>query len=215
MYTVRHEPKQVFVVPERREGDVIIGVEGSPRKGGNSHTLLAAIMAGVQEAGETGQQVHLRDYRYEPCIGCEKCRKDKICTRFQDGMTLLYPLIQESRGLVLVSPVHNYNVTAWIKAFIDRLYCYYDFEDTRPRAWSSRLAGQGRKAVIAAIAEQEDKRDMGVVMEAMRLPLEALGYEVLEEIAILRLFDRGVVAEHPRYLEQAKAAGGSLARALG
>ncbi len=194
---------------------MILGVEGSPRKGGNSHTLLAAVMAGVREAGEVGQAVHLRDYRYEPCIGCEKCRKDKICTRFQDGMTLLYPLIQESKGLVLVSPVHNYNVTAWLKAFIDRLYCYYDFEDTRPRAWSSRLAGQGRKAVIAAIAEQEDKKDMGVVMQAMRLPLEALGYEVLEEIAILRLFDRGVVKEHQGSLEQARAAGARLARALG
>jgi multimeric flavodoxin WrbA len=193
---------------------MVIGVEGSPRKSGNSHVLLRTILSGVEEAGVAAQSVHLRDCRYEPCIGCEKCRRDKICTRFQDAMTLLYPVIEESRGIVLVSPVHNYNVTAWMKAFIDRLYCYYDFEDTRPRAWSSRLAGQGRKAVIAAIAEQADKKDMGFTLEAMRLPLTALGFEIVAELPVLRLFDRGIVAKHEDILEQARNAGRTLAASL-
>jgi multimeric flavodoxin WrbA len=193
---------------------MIIGIEGSPRKGGNSHTMLKEILAGAQEAGQTCRDVHLRDCRYEPCVGCEKCRKDKICTRFQDGMTLLYPQLQEAKGLVLISPVHNYNVTAWMKAFIDRLYCFYNFENTRPRAWSSQLAGQGRKAVIAAIAEQEHEKDMGFAMDAMRLPLEALGYEVVTELPVLRLFDRGIIRDHAELMEQARRAGRTLAEAL-
>lgn len=193
---------------------MILGIEGSPRKGGNSHNLLKAILAGAQDAGGDTKRVHLRDYRYDPCIGCEKCRKDKICTQLNDGMTLLYPRIKEAQGMVLISPVHNYNVTAWMKAFIDRLYCFYDFEDTRPRGWSSRLAGQGRKAIIAAIAEQEDKHDMGFTLEAMRLPLEALGYEIVAEMPVLRLFDRGIIKQHQDILDQAHEAGEKLARAL-
>jgi multimeric flavodoxin WrbA len=129
-------------------------------------------------------------------------------------MTLLYPQLLEAQGLVLISPVHNYNVTAWIKAFIDRMYCFYDFENTRPRGWSSRLAGQGRKAVIAAIAEQEDKKDMGFALEAMRLPLEALGYEIVAELPVLRLFDRGIIRDHQELLDQARQAGKKLAQAL-
>jgi multimeric flavodoxin WrbA len=171
-------------------------------------------MAGVHEAGASGFQAHLRDYRYEPCIGCERCRQDKTCTRFQDGMTLLYPRLEESQGLILISPVHNYNVTAWVKAFIDRLYCYFDFADTRPRAWSSRLAGQGRKAIIGAIAEQEEKKDMGFALEAMRLPLESLGYEIMTELPVLRLFDRGIISRHTELLEQAGSAGRELATAV-
>jgi multimeric flavodoxin WrbA len=193
---------------------MILGIEGSPRKGGNSHTMLSEVLAGAQNAGPFCHEVHLRDYKYEPCVGCEKCRTDKICTRFQDGMTLLYPQLLEAKGLVLISPVHNYNVTAWVKAFIDRMYCFYDFENTRPRGWSSRLAGQGRKAVIAAIAEQEDKKDMGFALEAMRLPLEALGYEIVAELPVLRLFDRGVIRDHQELLEQARQAGRKLAEAL-
>jgi multimeric flavodoxin WrbA len=193
---------------------MILTVEGSPRKRGNSHLMLEAIGEGIREEGRPLHEAHLRDYRYDPCIGCEKCRVDKICTRFQDGMTLLYPLIEEARGLVLISPVHNYNVTAWIKAFIDRLYCYFDFEDTRPRGWSSRLAGAGRKAVIGAIAEQTERKDMGFALEAMRLPLEAHGYEIVAELPVLELFDRGVIAKHPDLLDKAREAGRLLARSL-
>lgn len=193
---------------------MILGIEGSPRKAGNSHKLLQAILDGAASNGSTVASAHLRDHRYEPCVGCEACRRDKACTRFQDGMTVLYPQIEAAQGLVLISPVHNYNVTAWIKAFIDRLYCYYNFEDTRPRAWSSRLAGQGRKAVIAAIAEQEDKKDMGFTLDAMRLPLTALGYEIVTEIPILGLFDRGVVSRQDALMESATQAGRKLAEAI-
>lgn len=192
----------------------ILGIEGSPRKNGNSHRMLQAILEGASSGKPLSRCVHLRDYRYEPCVGCEKCRKDKICTRFKDGMTLLYPELMSCRGLVLVSPVHNYNVTAWMKAFVDRLYCFYEFQDTSPRQWSSRLAGQGRKAVIAAVAEQADKRDMGFTLDAMRLPLEALGYEIVTEIPVLGIFDRGGIKSHPHILEGARQAGTRLADAL-
>ncbi|MFP4072099.1 MAG: NAD(P)H-dependent oxidoreductase [Desulfovibrionales bacterium] len=71
----------------------------------------------------------------------------RICTGLLDVMTALYRPVIESRGLVLVCPTHNSNVTAWMKGFIDRLYCFYDFDKKLPGPWSSRLGGQGRKAV--------------------------------------------------------------------
>jgi len=192
----------------------VLGVEGSPRKRGNSHILLNTILTGVEDSGLKVHKVHLRDYKYASCIGCEQCRKNGQCSGQKDGMTLLYPLIEDSKALVLISPVHNYNVSAWVKAFIDRMYCYYAFADTRPRQWRSRLAGQGRKAVIAAIAEQTEKENMGFTLDAMRLPLEALGYEIISEIPVMQLFDRGIIAKHQEYLDQAWEAGSRLAAEL-
>ncbi|MCP1661531.1 MAG: flavodoxin family protein [Methanocalculus sp. MSAO_Arc1] len=192
----------------------ILGVSGSPRRGGNSDILLATILKGAGEAGAVTEAVHLRDYRFSSCTGCEACRTDGICTGLYDGMTLLYPKISSSQALVLVSPTHTYNITAEMKAFIDRCYCYYDFEDTRPRAWSSRLAGQGRKAIIASICEQEHKEDMGVAMEALRLPVQAMGYEIVAEMTVFSLFDRGAVRNCPDVLEEAKLAGRKLGKSL-
>jgi multimeric flavodoxin WrbA len=193
---------------------MVLGVGGSPRKSGNSDLLLRHILKGVQSSRLETHNVQLRDYYYQPCIGCEKCRTDKICTGLNDGMTLLYPLIYQSRGLVLVSPTHNYNITAWMKAFIDRLYCFYDFEDTRPRKWSTRMQGQNRKAVLAAVAEQEDEYDMGFTLEAMHRPLKALGYEVVGQLPVLGVFDRGGIKKNRDVLACAEQLGKKLAMAL-
>lgn len=192
----------------------VLGVGGSPRKVGNSDVLLESILKGAADKNVSTVKVHLRDFYYQPCIGCEKCRVDKICTGLNDGMTILYPEVYNSLGLVLVSPTHNYNVTAWMKAFIDRLYCFYDFEDTRPRSWSNRLAAQGRKAVLAAVAEQTDEYDMGFTLEAMRRPVEALGYEVVGELPVLGIFDRGRVRDEDKVLDAAEKLGQDLADSI-
>jgi multimeric flavodoxin WrbA len=179
----------------------VLGINGSPRKNGNSETILKQITSGISQSDCETNRVNLREYQFSSCIGCERCRKDKICTGVKDAMSHLYPVIMRSRGLVLVSPAHNYNVTAMMKSFIDRLYCFYDFENTRPRAWSSRLADQGRKAMIITICEQQDKEEMGFTTEAMEMPLKALGYDIVKTIPIFGIFDAGGVKNNAGILQ--------------
>ena len=131
-----------------------------------------------------------------------------------DGMSLVYSKVISSKGIVLVSPTHNYNITSWMKAFIDRLYCFYNFQNTRPRAWSSQLANQNRKAVIIAICEQENKNDMGFTLEAMKTPIEALGYQVIGEQSIFKIFDKGKVKQDSKAMEKAFSLGKKLAKSL-
>jgi multimeric flavodoxin WrbA len=192
----------------------VLGVGGSPRKRGNSDILLNRIVKGVIRSKIDAKLVQLRDLDYQGCIGCEKCRKDKICTGLTDGMSLVYPYLLEARGLVLVSPTHNYNITSWMKAFIDRLYCFYDFDDNRPRGWRSRLAGQNRKAVLGAVCEQENSSDMGFTLEAMRYPLQALGYEIFVEIPVFGIFDRGKIKDDDDVLANAEKVGVDFGESL-
>jgi len=192
----------------------VLGIGASPRKNGNTDLLLKHILEGARKEGAGTETVHLRDYLFQSCIGCERCRKDGICSGLKDGMQLLYPKIVASKGLVLVSPTHNYNITACMKAFIDRLYCFYIFTDERPRGWSSRLGNQDRKAGIAAVCEQVDKKDMGFTLEAMRLPIKALGYEVIDELPVLGLFDKGLVKHKEEILVRASGLGRNLAKSL-
>ncbi len=192
----------------------VLGIGGSPRKGGNSDVLLQYIGKGVYENNTAFHNLHLRNFQYQGCIGCEMCRKDKICTGLNDGMSLIYPVLLESKGLVLVSPTHNYNITAWMKAFIDRLYCFYNFDDNRPRGWSSAISGQGRKAVLAAVCEQKNRKDMGFTLEAMRLPLEALGYEIVGELPVLNIFDKAGVKDDNEVLQKAIKIGAKLSKSL-
>lgn len=189
----------------------IFGASGSPRRKGNSDILLQEIIKGAANLQVRTDSVNLTELNFKGCIGCEKCRKDKICTGLKDDMSPIYKNIIHSQGLILVSPTHNYNITSWMKAFIDRLYCFYTFENNRPRSWSSQLAGQQRKAVIAAVCEQENEEDMGFTIEAMRAPLKALGYEIVGELAVYNIFDKGKVKTDPKILEKAYSLGERIA----
>jgi multimeric flavodoxin WrbA len=190
----------------------IIGISGSPRRGGNSDHILDSILNGT---GADSDILYLSDIDFSSCVGCEQCRKDMICTRFDDELTPWYDKISKAKGMVLVSPVYNYNLTSWMKAFIDRLYCFYDFDDDRPRGWSSRLAGEDRAAALAIVAEQVEEEDLGVTMDALRMPIKALGYQIAGELMVFGKFEAGIVRKDPGVLGQAGDLGKKLAGILG
>ena len=58
------------------------------------------------------------------------------------------------------------------------------------------------------------RRINGIALEAMRWPLEAFGYEIIEEIAVFGLFDRGIIRKEKAILAQARQAGEKLAKAV-
>lgn len=192
---------------------LIVGISGSPRAGGNTETLLAALLRGAQAAGAHTEALFLREYQFSPCIGCEKCRKLKTCGTFQDDMHRLYPVLERADGLVVGSPTHNYNVTAIMKAFIDRLYPYYDFSADR-RTWSSRLGGPGKKALVFTIGEQPTPDNLGVTLPALALSFRALGFEIVQEWGVTGFFERGAVLKDPEVMGAAEERGRRLAEAL-
>ncbi|MCA1753367.1 MAG: flavodoxin family protein, partial [Spirochaeta sp.] len=142
----------------------VLLVGGSPRAKGNTDILLSSMQNELERNGLSTTLAFLRDYTINPCIGCEQCRTDKTCTRFLDGMHLLYPEIESAEGLVLASPTYNYNITPMTKAFIDRMYPYFNFSEQRPGPYSSRLADRPRVAVTLGICEQNEASEMGVTM---------------------------------------------------
>jgi len=194
----------------------MLGIGGSPRKGGNSDILLDRVLRGVRGAGATTETVQLRDYSFQSCIGCERCRREARCAGLQDDMQAIYPMIERSRGIVAVSPIHGYTVSALMKAFLDRLYCYYDFTEPRPGPVASRLAGQGRKAVIVAVGEQAtyELGGMDSTLNILRRNLEILGFDIVGELPVLGVFERGEVLKRPDVLETAEELGAQLGRAL-
>jgi len=63
----------------------ILGIGGSPRANGNSDAVLKTMVKTLHREIKT-EILQLRDYCFQSCIGCERCRKDKYCTGLNDGM---------------------------------------------------------------------------------------------------------------------------------
>lgn len=178
-------------------------ISGSPRAKGNTVSALAIAGSALSASGYSTELVRLRDHEFSPCIGCERCRADRECTGLTDGMTPLYEKLMAADLWVIASPVHNYNVTAWVKALIDRLYCFYDFDDsTHPRSWTSRLAGTGKHSIVIAVAEQLSEEDTGFALEAMSRPLAALGVPPLAAILLRGYFGTAALRRDGERCEQ-------------
>jgi multimeric flavodoxin WrbA len=96
----------------------ILYISGSPRKK-NSNTDYLLNHA---RAVTGGVFIKLIDYRIEPCNACRGCLKHSACTLDDDFSTVLTPMLLECDALVLGSPVFFNNVSAQLKAFIDRTW---------------------------------------------------------------------------------------------
>lgn len=185
----------------------VLGISGSPRKGGNTDIILKEILRGAEKSGMETEILFLRDYTINSCIGCEKCRKFLTCSQFNDGMNLIYPKVEEADILITGSPVYNYNITSLMKTFIDRLYPYYTFHGERPGRYSSRLQDKKREALVFSVCEQTDPKENDFATEAMSRPFEALGYNIADKMAIRGYFEKGSVLRDDDLIRKVHSAG--------
>lgn len=192
----------------------IIGIVGSKRKNGNTACLVKEALKGAGEEGAKTRVIYLGDYTIEDCRGCEGCRDTLKCV-IDDGMQQLYPLLLECDGLILGSPVYFYNVTAGIKAFIDRCYCHEIFDSTDRSCWISvHEASGGKYAGIIVVGEQHDEKYMGFAAEAMQVSLDDLGFRVVDVVKGAGFWGPGEVLGDQEILKRAKKMGMRVAKTL-
>ena len=98
----------------------ILGIEGSPRKDGNTEKLLGRILAGAEGVGATTEFIKLSDLSISYCRGCGSCRATGACV-MSDDMDRVVEAIQSSDIIVLASPIYVWQVTGTTKVFMDRL----------------------------------------------------------------------------------------------
>ena len=98
---------------------VVLGIYGSPRKGGNTDQLLDSALEGAESAGASLRTVYARTLTMSGCIECGGCDRTGKCV-VNDDMQHVYPSLIEADLVFLASPVFFYGVTAQVKALIDR-----------------------------------------------------------------------------------------------
>jgi multimeric flavodoxin WrbA len=98
----------------------VLGIYGSPRKGGNSDVMLDQVLEAAEQAGAETGRVYCRKLKnLSGCLECGGCDDTGNCV-VDDDMTGIYPLLQEADAIVLSAPVFFYNIPAQAKALVDR-----------------------------------------------------------------------------------------------
>ncbi len=102
-------------------GKRILAVVSSPRKGGNSETLVRQFIKGAEESGNVTDTVILREKKIAPCIACEACLSNGGTCVQKDDMAEVIEKMVAADVIVLSTPVYYYSISAQLKVMIDRM----------------------------------------------------------------------------------------------
>jgi len=116
---------------------LVLGVYGSPRKGGNSDFLLDKALEGAAGTGAETERVFVRRLKnLSGCVECGGCDDTGECV-IDDDMQEIYPLLDKAGAIILAAPIFFYNVPAQAKSLIDRAQA----------RWSRRILEKGHGPV--------------------------------------------------------------------
>jgi len=104
----------------------IIGINGSPRKGGNTEILLTEALRGAREAGASTDSIVLNDLSFIPCQEEEYAQVDRDgLSVIKDDMHLVFDKIKGAHAIILASPIFFGSLSAQTKMMIDRFQCVW------------------------------------------------------------------------------------------
>lgn len=100
----------------------VVAFNGSPRKGGNTEQAILTVFRELQSKGIATELIQIGGSGIRSCTACYQCftRKDKQCAVKNDELNSYVAKMIEADAIIIGSPVYFSNVTADVKAFIDR-----------------------------------------------------------------------------------------------
>ncbi len=98
---------------------IVIGISGSPKKGGNTEFLLDEALKVAAERGFLTERRLSSELKIDYCRDCGECSKGKPCPT-EDDMAGVLDALEKADGIIVASPVYFGSVSAQLKAIFDR-----------------------------------------------------------------------------------------------
>ena len=173
----------------------ILGIQGSPRKKGNTNYLLTAFMNEAERFGVRTHIIEVAKKNIVPCLGCGFCEKNGYCVTQDDDMASeIYPLLRKADVVVMASPIYFYNVTAQLKALIDRSQALwariYKFKIDDP-------ARNYRRGFLLAQGATKGKNLFEGVNLTAKYFYDAVGAEFYGSLTYRHIENPGDMGKHP------------------
>jgi multimeric flavodoxin WrbA len=109
----------------------VITLFGSPRKKGNTATVLSMVEKELENKHEV-ERISITQHKVGGCIGCYKCKEnwsEPGCVQKDDALAIFEKMIQAD-AIVYASPLYCWSFTSQLKPLIDRHFCLAKNEGT-------------------------------------------------------------------------------------
>ena len=190
----------------------IVAVYGSPRRKGNTATLLKKAVEGAKDAGAHVDEIFLRDLKMSPCLEIFGCKKSGEC-KLKDDFQNARDQILASHGLILASPVFFYTVSAHTKILMDRfqsLWVKKYWIDKTPLN-NQKLT---RKGLFISVGATKGKKLFDGILLSMRYFFDTIDMKLWKALLYRGLDFEGDVLKFPEYLDEAYEAGKEYVKVL-
>lgn len=178
----------------------VLGIVGSPRKNGNTDTVVQKVLEGVAESGAETETIYINDLNFKGCQGCGFCNVMPEC-KIKDDMTEVYKKIEEADGFVFGSPIYFLQFSGQMRLFLDRCYALMDAD------LKSRIP-EGKKAIIVRSQGDPDKSSYESVSDEFAEVLNTFfGMEIKDKLVVAGFDLPRDVMKDTELLENAKQAG--------
>ncbi len=98
---------------------MIVGISGSPKRGGNAEHLLDLTLRIATERGYRVERLLCSELEVGFCTDCGECGRENSCP-IEDDMARVRETLAAADGVIVASPVYFGNVTGQLKAVFDR-----------------------------------------------------------------------------------------------
>lgn len=185
----------------------VLGIAGSPRRGGNTDLLLDEVMKGAASKGAEVKTIILNDLNIDPCQHCDTCLAKGNC-KIQDDMQTVYQELEQADRIVLASPLHFMSVTAQAKAMIDRCQCLWarKYVLKVPPLSNKRE----RKGLFISVGGRKVSNLFEPVLATVRALFNTLNITYAGDLLFPAVDEKGDITKHPDALRQAFLIGQKL-----
>ncbi len=174
---------------------LILGLQGSPRKKGNSAVLLNQFMAEAKACGKgvRTQIVDIPRRKVLPCAEIGVCETLGTCPIKDDMQTEIFGLLREADVIVAATPVFFYNMTAQLKALVDRCQTLWS------RKYRLKLKDPGfrqRKGLLLSVAATKGKNLFEAIELSTRYFYDAIDAKYAGSLTYRNIEKKGDMAAH-------------------
>ena len=176
----------------------IIGISGSPRRRGNTETLLDRALEEAENNGADIKKFILNELNFSACRECENIRRDGVCI-VEDDWQKIFLEIENADVIVIASPIFFGSISAQTKMFIDRFQCLwlakYIFKTLKPQKKKT-----GAFICVEATRRQDFFDNAKSIVKNFFATIDA---DYIEELFCPGIDKKGAVTASPECLKKA------------
>lgn len=181
---------------------LVLGIQGSPRKKGNTRYLLDRFLEEARSRGCRSTTIEVDSKRITPCKELVVCEKKGVCPLRDDMQDEIYTLLRQADVVVMATPIFFYNVPAQLKALIDRSQALWA---RKYRLSLSDPKREWRRGFLLALGATRGKNLFEGVQLTTKYFFDAIGASHEGSLTYWKIEKPGDMAAHPGLADEIRA----------